>query len=480
MSDGASPRSGKGVLLGWLVLVGSAVVFAGIGLLAGSIIERRAERAVNRVQMISPIGDWETDNSKWAVNFPREYNSWERTKEIHEATKYGGSEVRDYLANDPRLVVLFAGFGFGKDYSSPRGHYHAVNDVKSTKRVSDKTPATCWTCKSPMAIKLMHDRGVAEFYKGKFRPLEGVMKDPIGCLDCHDPKTMALRISRPALKEAFARRGRDITKASHQEMRSLVCAQCHVSYYFKDKQTNHLVFPWDEGFKADDFDRYYEKNGFVEWVHPVSGTLMTKMRHPDYEVWLQGTHAFRGVSCADCHMPYTSEGGVKYTDHQVRSPLENIANSCQVCHRWSEQEVKGRVTSIQDKNRELLDIAEDAMVKAHITLGDAVKLGATDAELKGPRNLLRRSHTYWDYIASSNGMGFHAPQESARVLAKAANLAQESRIATERVRARRGAVAEAPMPDLSSKANAAAFVKPFIAAQEARKAQAPGKTAALR
>jgi nitrite reductase (cytochrome c-552) len=464
-------------LLGWTILIGSAVVFSALGWLAGSIIERRAERAVNRVQMLQPIGDWETDNAKWAVNFPREYNSWERTKDIEEATKYGGSATRDYLENDPRLVVLFAGFAFGKDYNSPRGHYHSVHDVTSTKRVSDKTPATCWTCKSPMVPKLMHEKGVAAFYAGKFKPLEDVMKDPIGCLDCHDPRTMALRISRPALKEAFERRGRDITKASHQEMRSLVCAQCHVSYYFKDKKSNYLIFPWDDGFTADDFDRYFEKKGFVEWIHPISGTRMTKMRHPDYELWLQGTHAFRDVSCADCHMPYKAEGGVKFTDHQIRSPLYNIANSCQVCHRWSESEVKQRVESIQDKNRELLNIAEDAMVKAHITLADAMKLGATDAELEAPRTLLRRSHTFWDYIAASNGMGFHAPQESARVLAKAANLAQESRLATERVRARHGAQAEAAMPDLSTKAKAAAYVKPFIDAQEAAKKAQQSKPA---
>ncbi len=478
MSERKSGESRKGLVLGWVVLGGSAVVFAALGLLAGSIIERRAERSVNRVQMITPIGDWETDNEKWAINFPREYNSWERTRELAEATKYGGSEVKDYLAKDPRLVILFAGFGFSKEYNSPRGHYHSIKDVTSTARVSEKTPATCWTCKSPMVPKLMHDKGVAEFYKGKFKDHEGVMKDPIGCLDCHDPKTMALRISRPALKEAFARRGRDITKASHQEMRSLVCAQCHVSYYFRDKETNYLVFPWDDGFKADDFDKYYERTKFVEWVHPVSGTPMTKARHPDYEVWLQGTHAFRGVSCADCHMPYKSEGGVKFTDHQVRSPLYNIANSCQVCHRWSEDEVKQRVESIQDKNRELLDIAEDAMVRAHITLGDAVKLGATDAELAAPRNMLRRAHTYWDYIAAANGMGFHAPQESARVLAKAANLAQECRIATERIRTKYGAKSEAPMPDLSTKEKAAAFVKPFVEAQKAKQARAPqGRTA---
>ena len=44
---------------------------------------------------------------------------------------------------------------------------------------------------------------------------------------------MDLHISRPSLTEAFSRQGRDITHATPQEMRSLVCAQCHSEYYFQ-------------------------------------------------------------------------------------------------------------------------------------------------------------------------------------------------------------------------------------------------------
>lgn len=456
----------RGLILGWTVLIGSAVVFATIGLLAGSILERRAERSIARVQMIQPIGEWETDNAKWGVNFPREYNSWRSTEQMREATKYGGSEQVDYLAKNPLLVVLWAGTPYAIEFNSARGHFHSVRDVTTTGRRSDKTRAVCWTCKSPAVPRLMKERGVAAFYAEKFDTFETVARDPIGCLDCHDPKTMALRISRPALKEAFQRMGKDVTKASHQEMRSLVCAQCHVSYYFKDKKSSYLVFPWDDGLDADGFDRFFERTGFVEWVHPVSGAPLTKQRHPDYELYMQGTHAFRGVACADCHMPYRSEGGVKFTDHQIRSPLYNIANSCQVCHRWSEDEVRRRVESIQDKTKELLTIAEQALVKAHVTIGDAVKRGATDGELKTARNLLRRANGYWDYVATANGMGFHAPQEAARVLAKATNLAQESRIEAERLRARHGATEPCPMPDLSTKEKAAAYIKPFVEAQK--------------
>ena len=50
--------------------------------------------------------------------------------------------------------------------------------------------------------------------------------------DCHNARTMDLRPARTALYEAFARHVLNVKNASHQEMRSLVCALCHVEYYF--------------------------------------------------------------------------------------------------------------------------------------------------------------------------------------------------------------------------------------------------------
>jgi nitrite reductase (cytochrome c-552) len=471
MSDSTLPPKKHSNALGWFLFGGSTLGVIILGLLASSILQRRAEKEVSRIQIVQPVAEWEADNSKWGVNFPREFNSWEQTKQMNDNTKFGGSGLSDYLKEDPRLVVLFAGFGFGKDYNSPRGHFHAVEDVTKTKRLSDKTPATCWTCKSPDVPRLMAEKGVSAFYSGKFKDLTSDVKNPIGCADCHDPKTMALRISRPALIEAYQRQGKDINKATHQEMRSLVCAQCHVSYYFKDKKTNYLTFPWDDGLTVESFDKYYQKAGFSDWTHPISNVKMIKVRHPDFEVWQQGVHAFKNVSCADCHMPYKAEGGIKFTDHQIRSPLYNMANSCQVCHRWSETEIKERVYAMQGKNRELLDIAENALVKAHLIIGDAAKLGATDAELTAPRETLRRAQMYWDYVAANNGMGFHAPQECARVLAKATNLAQECRLSVERIRAVKGALQEFVLPDINTKEKALAYVKPYIDAQKAKEAK---------
>ncbi|MCC6484492.1 MAG: ammonia-forming cytochrome c nitrite reductase subunit c552 [Armatimonadetes bacterium] len=454
--------------IGWFIFGGVALGVVALGLLASSILERREQRGAALIQMQQPIKEWEADNSKWGVNFPREYNSWESTKQIQENTAYGGSGHRDYLERDPRLVVMWAGYPFAKDYNAPRGHFHSLEDVNGTKRINDKTPGTCWTCKSPDVPRLMSQIGPGKFYAQHFKDLKHEITNTIGCADCHNPKTMALQISRPALIEAFRRHGKDVNKSTHQEMRTLVCAQCHVEYYFKDKKTNYLVFPWDEGLKAEDFQKYYQKVGFRDWVHAISGAKMIKMQHPDYEVYQQGIHAFRNVACADCHMPYKSEGGIKFTDHQVRSPLYNVANSCQVCHRWSEDEVRSRVTGIQDKNREMLDRAEDAITALHLEIRDAMNRGATDQELEPAREKVMWAQMSWDYVAANNGMGFHAPQECARVLGRSVDLAQQGRLMIAQVRARRGGLDFVKVPDISTKEKAQSYIKPFVDAQNAQ------------
>jgi len=453
--------------LGWLVFLGSAVGVVVLGLLATSIGERRAEREAATMRFVQPIAEWESDNSKWGISFPREYQSWEATKQMAENTEFGGSGYKDYLKESPALVILWAGYPFAKGYNAPRGHFHSIEDVTETKRISVKSPGTCWTCKSPDVPRVMSKVGPAAFYAAKFDHWRDEVKNPIGCADCHNNKTMALQISRPALKEAFQRMGRDITKVSHQEMRSLVCAQCHVEYYFKGKTENYLTFPWDNGYRAEDFEKYYDNSPHRDWTHAISGARMLKMQHPDFEMYSQGIHAYRNVSCADCHMPYKTEGGIKYTDHQVRSPLYNLANSCMVCHRWSEKELSSRVYAIQRKNKELLTRTESALTAAHLEIGEARKRGATDAELETPRTLVSKAQMYWDYVAAANGMGFHAPQESARVLAKAIDLAQQCRLETTRVLARHGGLEPVKLPDIATVEKAQAYIKPFVDAQTA-------------
>jgi nitrite reductase (cytochrome c-552) len=361
------------------------------------------------------------------------------------------------LERDPRLAVLWAGYAFSKDYNQGRGHFHSIEDIRQTLRTNPITAATCWTCKSPDVVRLMDQMGPEAFYAGKWVDLGGEIAHPIGCLDCHDPKTMNLKITRPALKEAFERQGKDITKATHQEMRTLVCAQCHVEYYFQGKG-NYLTFPWDQGKSVEEAEAYFDEINFSDWQHQLSKTPMLKAQHPDYELWEKGIHAQRGVACADCHMPYRTEGGIKFTDHKIQSPLANIANSCQVCHREDEETLRQSVFERQDKIREIRINAEDALVKAHIEAKAAWDAGATEEEMKPVLQLIRHAQWRWDYTAASHGASFHAPLEVARILGTSVEKAQEARLLLARVLAAHNVAQPVTIPDLTTKEKAQAYI----------------------
>ena len=263
--------------------------------------------------------------------------------------------------------------------------------------------------------------------------------------------------------------GRDINAATHQEMRSLVCAQCHVEYYFRTDDgaglKNYLTFPWKDGQDAEGMIAYYDGIDFADYVHPISGTRIVKAQHPDYELYRTGVHSYRNVSCADCHMPYRTEGGVKFTDHHVQSPLLNIANSCAVCHRWSEEEIRTRVEGIQTKVADAMTAAEEALVHAHFDVAAAVQAGVAEDALKGTRAKLRGAQFRWDYISATNGMGFHSPQESMRLLGDAANLAQQARVETVRLLAQSGVTAPVNYPDISTRQKAWDVTQSFVTGQ---------------
>jgi nitrite reductase (cytochrome c-552) len=452
--------------VGWAIFLGTAVVVFLIGLFGASIMERRSEAQL-AYQMVKPLKEWEPRNEVWGENFPREYETYTATADTTFASKHGGSAKIDYLEKYPNLVVLWAGYAFSREYNQGRGHYHAVEDIRNTLRTGVPQPGTCWSCKSTDVPRVMNRMGVANFYKDKWLHLGPEIVNNIGCQDCHDPKTMNLRITRPALIEAFQRQGRDITKATHQEMRSLVCAQCHVEYYFKGKEDKYLTFPWDKGMGADEMEKYYDEIEHVDFVHALSKTPILKAQHPDFEMWSTGIHGQRGVSCPDCHMPYRSEGGVKFTDHKIQSPLANIANSCQVCHREKEQTLVANVTERQDKVEQMRGLAEEALVRAHIEAKTAWDAGATDAEMKPILTHIRHAQWRWDWVAAANSVGFHSPVEAGRILSTSVQKAQEARVLLSQVFSKHGVKQPVTMPDISTKAKAQAFIgldmKKFIA-----------------
>ena len=451
---------------GWALFGGSMLVVFLLGLLVSSLMQRRAEVASvfnnKRTEFTDSII---AQNEKFKADYPREYETWSMTEDTSFVSKYNSSQEVDVLEQRPEMVILWAGYAFSRNYNTPRGHKHALEDMRKILRTGnpgidgdkDMQPATCWTCKGPDVPRMMRELGIGEFYHKRWSELGHEIHNTIGCSDCHDARTMDLKPARPALYEAWARAGKDVKKASHQEMRSLVCAQCHTEYYF-DKETDYLNFPQNYGFTCEDAEKYYDEIGFYDYIHPLSGTPILKAQHPGYEIALQGIHGQRGVSCADCHMPYKQEGGVKYTDHHIMSPLANIDRTCQTCHRQDAEVLRENVYERQAKCTEVRDRAEKELAAAHIEAKFAIDKGATEAEMKPIQALIRKSQWRWDYAIASHGATFHAPQEVTRLLSHSVDFAQQARLAIYKVLAKHGFTGDVPMPDISTKAKAQAYI----------------------
>ena len=464
----------KNVLFVVLVVLIALAAFGVLSLL-GNIRERKLE-ARESVLRIVDLDETTVDPVQWGKNFPRQFDSYKRTVDI-ERTRHGGSEAIQKLDQDPRLRTLFAGYAFSIDYREERGHAYMLSDQRETERVTQKKqPGACLQChasntvayrtagiaagaKGTLEDPFTSANGLAQLFAGfekvcamPYEESTKLVTHPVACLDCHDPATMDLRVTRPgfllgiaALAASDARaphlpsierwrlegkRGEyDPNKlASRQEMRSFVCGQCHVEYYFKG-EGKLVTYPWSNGLRMDDAERYYDEVGFSDWKHAQSGAPVLKAQHPEFEMWSQGIHARSGVACADCHMPYVRDGAVKVSDHQTRSPLLNVSRSCEVCHHYPEQEIQDRVAQIQDRTARLLARAEIATVALIEAITEAAAKGVSDAKLEGARKLQRQAQWRTDYVAAENSMGFHAPAECARILAEAIDLARQGQIA---------------------------------------------------
>jgi nitrite reductase (cytochrome c-552) len=253
---------------------------------------------------------------------------------------------------------------------------------------------------------------------------------PVACIDCHDPQTMQLRVTRPgfiegmrALKASQGTENYDVnTMATRQEMRAFVCGQCHVEYYFRGSE-KRLTYPWSNGLKIENIMDYYDAQEHSDWTHAETGAPVLKAQHPEFEIWNQGIHARSGVACADCHMPYMRQGALKISDHHVRSPLLNINRACQTCHNWSEEELRDRAHTIQQRTFQLRDIAMNALVDL---IGDikSRRATATGPQIAAARQYQRKAQFWLDFIEAENSMGFHAPQEAARILAESINFSR--------------------------------------------------------
>jgi nitrite reductase (cytochrome c-552) len=404
-----------------------------------NIFEHKQEAKLKYLKLVD-IPENELDPKVWKQNFPREYDSYIKTQKTKELVKYskwgryGGSENFSKLDKYPDLKRMFAGYAFSVEYNEERGHMYSLTDSLSSQRLGDKKPGACIHCHSGGIFQVIDAMGEEKFYSSLALDIveEHNVKHPVVCADCHNPKTMDLRVTRKKFKEAMERRGIDITQATRHQMRTYVCAQCHVEYYFKGPH-KILTYPWDKGLQVDNIESYYDEIDFADWTHAETKAPMIKVQHPEFEMWSTGIHARSGVACSDCHMPYVREGAVKVTDHWVRTPLSNITNACLTCHRQTEEEMKSRVLEIQDKTYSLLTRAEKAILSAMDALKEAMAAGATDEELKEARSLHRKAQIRWDFVSAENSMGFHSPQEAARVLGDSIDYARQAEIAAYKV-----------------------------------------------
>ena len=449
--------------IGWGLFFGTVFIVFVLGLFASTIIQRRTEATVMNVPQYE-LDVFEPRNEWWGKSYPREYATYMQMTDTSFTSKYNGSSMRDVLGEDPRVVILFAGYAFAMDYNQPRGHVYAITDIHNTLRTG--TPqndedgpqfSSCWTCKGPDVPRMYKEIGAENFFSSKWASKLSEVVNPIGCANCHNPENQELRVSQLPHIEAKDRMGIDYKKYTMNEMRTMVCAQCHVEYYFKD-ENKYVTFPWDNGLTVEGAEEYYDAIGFTDWTHQLSKTPMIKAQHPDYELFTHSIHYERGVSCADCHMPYKTEGSQKITDHKIQSPLNNIENSCMVCHRENKDELIKNVYDRQDKVFEQKIALEDMLVKAHIEAAFALEKGATDEQMKPIHKHLRAAQWRWDYVAASHGGAFHAPVECLRILAAGMDKASMARVETARLLAKLGYTDEVKMPDISTKEKAQVYL----------------------
>jgi nitrite reductase (cytochrome c-552) len=441
MPTPAKRSTGRIIAYTAVAAVLAAVAIAGLLI---TIVERKQE-AQNPFFRVVELTEDTVDPEIWGRNFPLQYDGYRRTVD-QQRTRYGGSEAvprtptdadprsivaQSRLEEDPRLKTMWAGYAFATDFREERGHAYMLDDQTFTERQTvSQQPGTCMHCHASV-WKPYRTLGGGDLFKGfeamnrmPYAEARKQVTHPVSCIDCHDPKTMQLRVTRPGFLEGIrtvkAAQGTPDydpnTMASRQEMRAFVCGQCHVEYYFKGPE-KRLTYPWDKGLKADDILSYYQENGFRDWEHAETGAPALKAQHPEFEMWNQGVHARSGVTCPDCHMPYMREGAMKISDHHVRSPLLNVNRACQTCHRWSEEELVSRVHTIQDRTFQVRNVAMDALIDLIADLKAARDAGVPTTRLTAARDEQRQAQFLLDFIEAENSMGFHASQESMRILA---------------------------------------------------------------
>lgn len=401
---------------------------------------------------ISELKPGEYEPKEWGKNYPLEYEGWEATA---NPTPAGKSKYKrgwdtdgrrgDKLSEYPYLALLFSGWGFGVEYNEPRGHMHMMEDILAVDPSRRKAGGACLTCKTPYAQDLEEKHG-KDYFSKPFAEIHALIPKNhqtlgLACAHCHDPADMSLIIhNKFTLEKALKGMGVDTAKLSHQDMRSLVCAQCHVSYVVqkdKDMHSENVFMPWQNSklghIAIEDIIKTIKSDpSHLEWTQAVTGFKLGFVRHPEYELFSNdSTHWQAGLACADCHMPYERSGAYKVSDHRVMSPLKRDMKACLQCHTEGKEWLAQRVRSIQDRTASML-------LRAGYATATAAKLfekanAAQKAGSKIDPALYAKAKEFYEqafyrssFIGAENSTGFHNPAEAMRVLGDAVSYAGKS------------------------------------------------------
>jgi nitrite reductase (cytochrome c-552) len=281
--------------------------------------------------------------------------------------------------------------------------------------------ALCMYCKSSDVYWQWNDTIDYQSNTGELLD-QGVIVNPITCVQCHNPHVPELRVVQPALNEALDQMpqdhpGKDDPKGSR------VCGQCHVNYNF-NPPAQGIEFPFVKVAQMPDYinnTEIWRETKTGGWEHPEAGIMLYKVQHPETEMYWDSVHHRLGISCADCHMPKrTAENGETYTQHWLTSPLNHIEEGCLGCHTQSAEELESRVKGIQQDVYGIKQTTMSAMDEALDNLVAAADAGNVNEDLLSEaRQNYFMAHLFWEWVASENSMGFHNAAEARESLEQA-------------------------------------------------------------
>ncbi|MDD2465568.1 MAG: ammonia-forming cytochrome c nitrite reductase subunit c552 [Desulfobulbus sp.] len=393
---------------------------------------------------IADIPDGTIDPAIWGKNYPEEYEGWKATAlptpEGKSKYKKGndGGKVYDKLSEYPFNALLFNGWGFGIEYNEPRGHFNMMRDQSEVDPSRVKAGGSCLSCKTPYAPQLAEKHGL-DYFSKPYNEAKNLIPEEhrelgVACIDCHDNKDLSLKISRGfTLGKALQTLGVDQTKLTNQDKRTLVCAQCHVSYVIQkteEMKSKDVFLPW-EGSKMGNIaieniiKKIRSDKSYGEWTQAVTGFKLGFIRHPEFEMFSnKSVHWMAGVACADCHMPYTKVGSKKVSDHRIMSPFKNDFKACQQCHSEKAEWLREQVLTIQDR-------AASQFIRSGYAVATVAKLFELTHKQQAAgkqidKALYDQAKDYYEegfyrilFFGAENSTGFHNPTEAMRILSDA-------------------------------------------------------------